>query len=170
MIKQFQGDSGRTHAANFIAALRSRKREELRAEILQGHLSTAFCHLANISHLAGRHRPLADIAAAVEDQPLLGESFERLTAHLQANEIDLARTPLTLGARLTFDPRREQFTGEGGDSANAFLTRTYRPPFVVPELAGADWPSPPPGGPKNNPQSTSLGKANCQNGWTPEGV
>ncbi|MBI5396008.1 MAG: Gfo/Idh/MocA family oxidoreductase [Verrucomicrobia bacterium] len=133
LIKNFKGDSGRTHVANFIAAMRSRKREELRAELLQGHVSTAFCHLANISHLAGQHRPTTDIATAVKDQPLLAESFERLARHLQANEIDLARTPLTLGPMLAFDAEKERFSGEAGDRANALLTRAYREPFVMPE-------------------------------------
>ena len=34
--------------------MRSRKREDLYCEILEGHLSTAICHLANISYRTGR--------------------------------------------------------------------------------------------------------------------
>ena len=33
----------------FIAAVRSRKIADLRPDILQGHLSTAVCHMGNIS-------------------------------------------------------------------------------------------------------------------------
>jgi len=130
-IKNFPGDSGRTHAANFIAAVRSRKREDLRAEILQGHISTTFCHLANISYQVGRPCPPAEIAAAVGEQPLLAESFDRLARHLQANEVDLAKTPLTLGPLLTFDATNERFTGNASEQANALLARTYRRPFVL---------------------------------------
>jgi predicted dehydrogenase len=38
------------HFQNWIAACRSRKREELNADVEQGHLSTAMCHLAKISN------------------------------------------------------------------------------------------------------------------------
>ena len=34
--------------------MRSRKREDLNCEVEQGHLSTALCHLANISYKVGR--------------------------------------------------------------------------------------------------------------------
>ena len=42
------------HFANFIEAVRSRKPEALNAEIEEGHLSSALCHLANISYRLGR--------------------------------------------------------------------------------------------------------------------
>jgi predicted dehydrogenase len=42
------------HFANFIEAARSRKPEALHAEIEEGHLSSALCHLANISYRLGR--------------------------------------------------------------------------------------------------------------------
>ena len=44
-----QGD----HFGNFIAAVRSRKAEDLNADILEGHYSAALCHLANISYRLG---------------------------------------------------------------------------------------------------------------------
>jgi len=40
--------------ANFIAAVRSRKREDLNAEIEEGHLSSLLIHIANISYRLGR--------------------------------------------------------------------------------------------------------------------
>jgi predicted dehydrogenase len=42
------------HVDNFLAAVRSRKREELTCDIEQGHLSAALCHLANTSYRTGR--------------------------------------------------------------------------------------------------------------------
>ena len=44
------------HFQNFINAVRSRKREELNAEILEGHLSAALCHLGNISYRFAKER------------------------------------------------------------------------------------------------------------------
>ena len=43
-----------SHFQNFINCVRSRKREELACEILQGHMSTSLCHLANIAFRTGR--------------------------------------------------------------------------------------------------------------------
>ncbi|MBI3679284.1 MAG: Gfo/Idh/MocA family oxidoreductase [Acidobacteria bacterium] len=43
-----------SHYASFIEAVRTRKRELLNAEIRETHLSTALCHLGNISYRLGR--------------------------------------------------------------------------------------------------------------------
>ncbi|MGP8246858.1 MAG: Gfo/Idh/MocA family protein [Bryobacteraceae bacterium] len=43
-----------SHFQNFIDCVRTRKREDLVCEILEGHMSTALCHLANISFRTGR--------------------------------------------------------------------------------------------------------------------
>jgi hypothetical protein len=47
-------DRGKAHFRNFIDCARSRKREYLNCEILDRHMSTALCHMANISHRTGR--------------------------------------------------------------------------------------------------------------------
>ena len=43
-----------SHFANFVECVRTRKVEALAAPILEGHLSTSMCHLANIAYRAGR--------------------------------------------------------------------------------------------------------------------
>ena len=43
-------DSGQTHFENFIECVRSRKSENLRAPLEEGHFSTTLCHLGNISY------------------------------------------------------------------------------------------------------------------------
>ena len=48
------GKAGGDHYANFIDAVRSRKRESLNAEIEEGAASTVLVHLANISYRVGR--------------------------------------------------------------------------------------------------------------------
>ena len=42
------------HFRNFIDCVQSRNRQDLACEVEQGHLSTALCHLANISFRTGR--------------------------------------------------------------------------------------------------------------------
>jgi predicted dehydrogenase len=133
LIRQFRGDGGVTHPANFVAAMRSRKPHELRAEVLDGHVSTALCHLANISYLVGCRRSPERIAKALADNELLGDSLSRLVKHVELNQVDLAETPLTLGSWLTVDTKAERFVGEAGEWANMYLSRTYRRPFAMPE-------------------------------------
>ena len=45
---------GQAHFENFIECVRSRKAENLKAPLVDGHLSTTLCHLGNISYRVGR--------------------------------------------------------------------------------------------------------------------
>ncbi|MGH9340511.1 MAG: Gfo/Idh/MocA family protein [Acidobacteriota bacterium] len=49
-----RSDPGQAHFQNFIDSLRSRKSQDLRSGIEEGHLSTTICHLGNISYRVGR--------------------------------------------------------------------------------------------------------------------
>jgi hypothetical protein len=53
------------------------------------------------------------------------------------NDVDLAKTGITVGPVLEMDPKTERFIGDGQYStarwANDMLTRRYRTPFVVPD-------------------------------------
>jgi predicted dehydrogenase len=126
--------SGRDHFANFIKAVKSRKMEDLNAEIAIGHVSAALCHLGNVSYRVGSEKPLGK-----DDLELLGgndaaaRTWHRTRRHLEKNGVDLAKENYVLGKALTIDPRAEQFTGEGAAEANPLLTRKYRQPFVVPD-------------------------------------
>ena len=50
--------------------------------------------------------------------------------HLAANNVDLKKTPATLGAVLKMDLQTERFIDNL--QADKLLTRQYREPFVVP--------------------------------------
>ena len=128
-IKRFQGSS--SHFANFIGAVRSRNVAELKADILEGHLSSALCHTANISYRLGKQHSPEEIRDAVKANPDLAESLGRMEEHLAANNVDLTKTPATLGAVLNMNPQTERF--RGNRKANQLLTRNYRAPFVVPK-------------------------------------
>lgn len=132
LLREFKGS--KNHLANFIDAVRSRRESDLHGPLLQGHLSCALVHLANISHLTGRTLPPGDIRDQLASRAL-AEPFSRFQQHLTANEVNLEKTPATLGAPLTFDSATEHFTGENATAANAHLSREYRAPFVVPQLA-----------------------------------
>ncbi|HEV57464.1 MAG TPA: Gfo/Idh/MocA family oxidoreductase, partial [Phycisphaerales bacterium] len=133
-IRQFQRTGGAGHQANFIEAVRSRKVADLNADVLDGHLSSALCHMGNVSHRVGRRASLEQVRRAVAGNAYLTESVERLEQHIRANEVDLETTPLILGADLAMDPKREVFTGPLSEQANRLVRRDYREPFVVPEI------------------------------------
>jgi predicted dehydrogenase len=48
------GSGGGDHYANFIKAVRERDHKILNADIEEGHLSSAYCHLGNIAYRLGR--------------------------------------------------------------------------------------------------------------------
>ncbi len=131
-IEKFPGDGGKSHQRNFIEAVRSRKSDNLAADITQGRVSTAFCHLALISHLTGYKQDPGEISRSFSDNALMTEETTRVFDHLKANEVDLQMDQLTLGADLNFDTDKNRFTGQGSRWANMYQKRLYSPPFVLP--------------------------------------
>jgi predicted dehydrogenase len=134
MIKEFSGGDDKLHYANFLAAIRSRKLQDLNADIEEGHLSSALCHLANISYRLGEEVASGEALKKLEgfqSQDRTAETYERTLSHLRDNKIDIAATKIRIGAQLKFDPASETF--KGNEQANAMLTRQYRKPFIVPE-------------------------------------
>jgi hypothetical protein len=119
----------------FIAAIRSRKIADLRPDILDGHLSTAVCHMGNISLECGESMPLAKAAAAqvMRDDSHASAAMERMMRHLEANAIDPNAVNVTMGAKLTMDSRTERFVGEASERGNWFVKDSYREGFVIPE-------------------------------------
>jgi len=132
--RNWESDKGKgVPKARFIKAVRSRKIEDLRTDILEGHLSTCLCHMGNISHRIGAEATPDEINDAIKRVDESGEAFNRCREHLAANGIDLARTKATLGPWLTMDSDKERFTGRGAKRANRLLKREYREGFVIPE-------------------------------------
>ncbi len=111
--------------------MRSRKAENLNAELLQGHYSAALCHLANISYRLGTEVPFNKPAKAFGDNKEAAETLGRLEEHLRDNGVALDGLNYRLGRKLTFDAATESF--ESDTEANSLLTRTYRAPFAVPD-------------------------------------
>ncbi len=132
-IKQFKGGGGGNHHQNFIDAVRSRKVSDLNADIEKGHISSALCHMGNVSHLVGKSASVDEIKNTIGNNADMMDSFDRMLQHLKANEVNLEATPLTMGPMLNMDPRSEKFIGEHSDWANMLVKRNYREPFVVPD-------------------------------------
>ncbi|MCI0639355.1 MAG: Gfo/Idh/MocA family oxidoreductase [Gemmataceae bacterium] len=126
-----RGSGNGEHFANFIAAVRTRRHQDLNADVLDGHYSSALCHLANISYRLGQEAPFAPRPRSITDNPEAGDAFARMEEHLRNNGVQLDSARLRVGQFLEFDAQTERFTRN--DDANRMLTRAYREPFVVPD-------------------------------------
>ncbi|HAB17475.1 MAG TPA: Gfo/Idh/MocA family oxidoreductase [Verrucomicrobiota bacterium] len=127
-VKRFKG--GADHYANFIEAVRARDPKKLNADILEGHLSSALCHTGNVSYRLGENLSPGALKERVQGNASMADAVGRMTTHLSANGVDLAKTPVTLGALLHMDPTTERFEKNG--AANNQLAAEGRPGFTVP--------------------------------------
>ena len=135
-------DTTVTHVTNFVEVVRNRDAGRLHAPALEGHLSTACAHMANVSHRLGAASSPEAIRAAIQKAaPTAGTArafadvFEGYQQYLTANGAAPSIAPGVLGAWVTLDPAGERFVGDFADRANAIAMREYRAPFVVPTVA-----------------------------------
>ena len=138
IIKEFRGGGDQTHYTNFIDAAVKGDPNAVTASARCGALSAGLSHLGNISYYLGEankvsaaelRKQLVNVKSLDDNEKTLDRTLE----HLVANGVDLAKTPLSLGPMLKFDPEKEVFTDN--TEANKMLTREYREPYVVPEIS-----------------------------------
>jgi predicted dehydrogenase len=135
-VKQFKLDHGGGHMANFIKAVRSQKRSDLNAEILEGHLSSSLCIMGNISYRIGQALPPEQIMESVRENPEAMQMYEDFKEHMAANGVDLSKSMATIGPWLKFDPEKMRVQTDDPTAeliANTLFRRNDRPPFVVPD-------------------------------------
>jgi hypothetical protein len=133
-IQQFTGANvtrDRSHTANFLKVMRSRRREDQNGELLEGHLSSSLSHISNISYRVGQKSDPEAIKAAIGKNPAAQDALARFDAHLAINNIKLDMDKATLGAPLKVNTDTMTFVDNA--DATAMLTRKYRAPFVVPD-------------------------------------
>jgi predicted dehydrogenase len=136
-MKAFTSAGGGEHMANWVSAIRSRKPQELAAPVTEAHVSSALCHLGNISYRLGTELPEGDIRTQFASRAEITDTLGRFESHLEANGVDLASARPALGPVLTLVPGQERFESASdydvGAFANRLLRDTYRAPFVMPE-------------------------------------
>lgn len=130
MIKTFEGENVNS-VLNFIKAVRSRKQEDIKTPILQGHLSASLCHMGNISYRVGKQASFEELNDLFRKDYEIKDAVERVNMHLGANGIDFKKMPVILGPWLTMDSRTERFTGDYSEQANQLISREYREPFAI---------------------------------------
>lgn len=138
LIRRFQGDNGEGHQANFLKALRSRKISDLNAPIQEGHISSAVCHLGNLSYRLGRPGNAQACQAALGNLPPVAEGFPRLVKSLEGIGVNLDQTPFALGPWLELDTTTGAILGAGGgdagqiEQARRLARGTQRAPYGFP--------------------------------------
>jgi predicted dehydrogenase len=118
---------------NFIDCVRSRKQEQLNADILEGHYSSALCHLANVSYRLGSEAPFKPRPNFGNGDPAIKQTMELMEEHLvKSGKMNLDESKIRVGKMLKLDS-----SGEGVLDANTnvkqLLTRNNRAPFTVSE-------------------------------------
>lgn len=135
-IRQFKGDSGAGHQANFIDAVRSGDRSALNAPVEMGHQSTEWCNLANVAYRAVGSGDAAEQLAreldVADDATALVEQMQQVAI---AN--GGAKGDFRIGPVLTFDAATQKFTGDHAAAANQLLRRKDRAGFEVREIEPA---------------------------------
>lgn len=132
-VQDFKGGGNdNSHFGNFVEAVRTGDQKKLNADILEGHLSSALCHLGNISYRLGAERALSEVES-IGKNTAATEALNRMKQHLKDNNVDLAKAKALVGSTLPLDPKTERFTGNNS-KANEMLFREYRKGFEVKDI------------------------------------
>ena len=129
-LKRFAGDGGGNHPRNFIDAIRSRRSQDLAAPLVESCKSSVLAHMANISYRAATPTPLAGLRQSLPENPELHELLDAQVEQLGRWDIDLDKTPYSLGPVVTLDPATARLTGELAGSE--LETPTHREAYKIP--------------------------------------
>ncbi len=131
-VQEFTG--GGDHFAAFLRAVKSHKQSDLAAPVLEGHLSSALCHLGNVSYKSGQKTEISEAKRTWSRDEKALDALVRMESHLKAGEnggeADIERFAVTFGKKLTLDGKKERFKRD--QDADRLLTRAYRAGFELP--------------------------------------
>ena len=130
--QQFTGQRRRVASTfvNFLDAVRSRNAADLNADILEGHVSAALCHLGNISYRArpaGEPRRRSKSGLPDIGGPAAQETFERTKVHLERKQHRAGRETATRrGVGVRSESRRVCRQRGGRQAADPRISRAVR--------------------------------------------
>ena len=130
-LGKWSGGSDDQHYANFVAAVKSRRHQDLHLDIEDGHLSSALAHLGNVSWALGQPVPLEARPTLAADDPRVKASLDTFQGYLKDNAVDVSKTRLMLGRELAIDPTTEKSSDA---EANRLFTRDYRKGYELPRV------------------------------------
>lgn len=132
LLKEWK--SGGDHFGNWLTAVEKRDPSLLNGKIEDGHLSSALCHLASVSHQLAESVSASEATERTAGNDLLSAAIDRMITHLRANDVepDLKSSPLGLGRWLEIDPTGLEAVGDS--EATALFRRKCREGFEVPTI------------------------------------
>jgi predicted dehydrogenase len=139
-VREFPTSGAANHMKNFLDAVRSRSRSDLKAPIDVAHVSNIGCLTGNISCRLGSPAGREEIREALEGSLPDPEMLPSFEDYLERMGVDLGTTPLSLGPWLDFDGAKETFTAIGAPGTDEALERarfllkgSFRPPYQIPD-------------------------------------
>ncbi len=135
VIRKFRINDGAGHMESWVKAIGQGKLLHPFHGALDGHLSAALAHMANISYRLGKTARQEEIKERLQSDKRALELHAAFSEHLAANGIDLTKTPMVSGPLLRMDPESELFTGEFAAEANALAGENYREGFELPVIS-----------------------------------
>ncbi len=119
---------------SFIAACRAGDPSMANGNVVDAHRGCVLGHIMNNSYRLGRRVPFNAKAGRFGDNKDAYEHFMRLhTIMKDGVGVPEDKAEYIVGPWLTFDPKRERFTGEFATEANELLQDAHRPGFQVPD-------------------------------------
>ncbi|MAW59856.1 MAG: dehydrogenase [Planctomycetes bacterium] len=139
VMATFEGNQN--HFGQFMEAVRAGNPAMVNATPLDGHLSSALCHLGNVSYKLGLPTPVGQLGNSFDAFPqgagaeIGREALARFGQHMQENGVNLEKEMGFVGPALQFDPQTERFHGKRANEANQLLRKPPVEGFTVPDLA-----------------------------------
>lgn len=132
-VKDFKKSGFGGPQDNFINALRTGKRDDLKTDIEEGHLSACISHMGNISYQVGTLQPVKELIRQINGNSYLYQVYKDMKEHLEKHGVDLNKEKVIVGKQLTMNSQNERFEGEHSELANLFIKGNYREPFIIPD-------------------------------------
>ena len=101
---------------NFIEAVRTRKSDILKAPLLQGHYSSAWCELANVGYKTGAAYSKGEALEINKGMKAWGDLLDAANARLEPLGVTLDDPAVKLSPVLEMDTKSEKFTGAMADN------------------------------------------------------
>ena len=120
--------------AAFVAACRAGDPSMANADVEVAHRSCVVGHLMNNSYRLGEQVAFNKKAGKFGDNEDAAEQFGRLHDIMQDGVKVKDGAKYTVGPLLTFDPKKEKFTGEHSKAANKLVRDPHNPDFEVPTV------------------------------------
>ncbi len=136
-LSQLNKNTLGAHRPNFVKAMNARK--VTIGDVTECHISSALCHLGNVSYLVGAEKTNAALAEAIKSDEVTKETFGRVLEHLKANDVNTDTTKTVVGPLLAIDAKTETFVGSdktivAAANKSALLKREGRGAFKIPVM------------------------------------